>query len=251
MRMIRFCLPLLISLASLASVAQARPHTVAEQYLMQSVNAERMAAGLPPLAWNPQLVQAAYRHAQYMSAEGSISHQFPGEADLTARAAATGARFSRVAENVGVSDSIMRMHTAFMNSPHHRENILDPHVNSIAIAVVSAGGHMWTVEDFARELRPMGFGQQEQQVASLVARAGMPRVVPSQNARVMCRMDTGFVGPRPGFVMRYTAADLDRLPQQLTSRIASGRYSEAAVGACQSAQRSNFSSYSIAVVLYR
>ena len=233
------------------SAAQAQPRTVAEQYLFQSINAERAAYGLGPLQWNDRLLAAAYRHAEYMRAEGAISHQFEGEPDLMARAGATGARFSKVAENVGVSDSVPEMHTAFMRSPHHRENILDPQLNSIAIAVVSSHGHLWTVEDFARDVRSMSLEQQERQVAALVERAGVPRVSASQDARETCRLDTGFAGPRPGFVMRYTSSELSRLPQQLTARIASGTYSRAAVGACAAHESTNFTSYSIAVELYR
>jgi hypothetical protein len=51
--------------------------------------------------------------------------------------------------------------------------------------------------------------------------------------------------------MRYTASDLQRLPAQLTTRIAQGGISLATVGACMPADKTSFTSYSIAVILYR
>jgi hypothetical protein len=63
-------------------------------------------------------------------------------------------------------------------------------------------------------------------------------------------MDTGYAGPRkPWFVMRFTSDSLTQLPGELKSRIASGRYHQAAVGAC-APHDSPFTSYNIAVLLY-
>ncbi len=226
-------------------------HTIAEQYLFQSINAERAAAGLPALTWNPQLTRAAQYHAVQMRSAGAISHQFQGEPDLTMRAAATGTRFSLVAENVATSGSVLEMHTALMNSPHHRENILDPAVNSIGISVVASGNQLWGVEDFARDVQNLSYEQQEAQVGALLQSMGLQNVSSSTEARATCTKSTGFVGTRPAFVMRYTASDLNRLPSQLTARLSQGGVTGASVGACASPKNSGFTSYNIAVVLYR
>jgi uncharacterized protein YkwD len=231
--------------------AHAQQHTIAEQYLFQSINQERAAVGLTALAWSKPLTHAAQYHAVQMRAAGAISHQFGGEPDLAERASSTGTRFSRVSENVATSGSILEMHTALMNSPHHRENILDPKVNSIGISVVQSGRQLWGVEDFARDVPVLSYLQQEARVAKLMLDAGVANVEPSPQAREMCRMSTGFSGDRPAFVMRYTASDLDRLPAQLTQRIGLGHVSSAAVGACSLSEKSDFTSYNIAVVLYR
>ncbi|HEV2620084.1 MAG TPA: hypothetical protein VGU23_09135, partial [Acidobacteriaceae bacterium] len=55
---------------------------------------------------------------------------------------------------------------------------------------------------------------------------------------------------RPWFIMRFTSDSLDRLPDALITRMASGKYREAAVGACASPDRGGFTSYSFAVLLY-
>jgi hypothetical protein len=50
--------------------------------------------------------------------------------------------------------------------------------------------------------------------------------------------------------MRYTASRLDQLPSQLESRISSGRYHQAVVGACVDNNTGPFTAYNIAVLLY-
>lgn len=240
---------LLLAIAASAKQAHTQTHTLAEQYLFQSVNAERAATGLPPLTWNLPLQAAADFHANAMRSAQTLSHQLSGEPDLSARAARAGSRFSRVSENVGVGPSILQMHDALMHSPHHRENILDPAVDSIAIAVVATRGQLWAVEDFAATVEALSFARQEARVTAILARRGMPAEA-TEEARETCTKDSGYVGPRPGFVMRYTTADLNRLPEQLTARLQTGGYRTATVGACQD-PTSAFSSYSIAILLYR
>lgn len=245
----KFRTALLCACTLLCRIGSAQ-HTVAEQYLYQSINAERAAAGLPALSWNPTLTQAARQHALTMRSQQAISHQFQGEPGLVDRAASSGSRFSRVAENVATSVSVVEMHTALMNSQHHRENILDPQVNSIGIAVVISGRQLWGVEDFARDVQPLTYRQQEAQVAQLVTNAGASNVQASEVARATCRASSGYVGDRPAFVMRFTATDLNQLPAQLTSRLTQGGFSSVAVGACDTKSKSSFATYNIAVVLY-
>ncbi len=73
----------------------------------------------------------------------------------------------------------------------------------------------------------------------------------SDDARETCRMASGYTGSRqPWFVMRFTSGELNRLPQQLLDRIATGKYHQAAVGACAVQTNTPFSSYSITVLLY-
>ncbi len=229
----------------------ATPGSVAEQYLFQAANAERIERGLTPLEWDSDLYQAATLHAQEMAARESISHQYPGEPELSARAQSAGARFSVVAENVGEAPSAVRLHDAWMNSPHHRANLLDPSVNRVAISVLRRDGQLYAVEDFERNVSPMSFDQQETAVASLVsAVAPLDVQVGSDDARQTCATDTGYAGERrPWFVMRFTTSELNVLPEQLKSKLSSGKYQVAAIGAC-SRRTGRFASYNIAVMLY-
>ena len=40
------------------------------------------------------------------------------------------------------------MHTAWMNSPDHRANILSPSFTSVGIGLAWANGQVWATEDF-------------------------------------------------------------------------------------------------------
>jgi hypothetical protein len=230
----------------------AQRPSVAEQYLFQAANAERTQRGLPALRWDTALYSAAYGHAQQMAARASISHQYPGEPELASRGKAAGAKFSVISENVAEAETAVRIHDAWMNSPGHRENLLDPRVDAVGISVLRRDGQLYAVQDFERSVAVLSLEAQEEAVGRLVAAAGPVRILPeSDDARRTCALSTGYAGTRqPWFVMRYTSGDLSRIPDTLKAKIASGTFHEATVGACAAAKDQPFSSYSIAVLLY-
>lgn len=239
---------------STAVVGRADTPTVAEQYLLAAVNQERTAAGLTPVRLNPALAQAAERHARQMAAHGSISHRFAGESDLTSRGATAGVHFSLISENVGEAPSAVKIHELWMHSPHHRANLMDPAVNVAGIAVVAVGGELYAVEDFARSVQSVGIEDQEAAIARLVAQSAPVGIDTSDAsvdaARRTCTMSTGYAGDRkPWFIMRFTSDSLAALPSQLKTKLASGQYRRATVGAC-AAPHGDFSAYTIAVLLY-
>jgi hypothetical protein len=225
---------------------------VAEQYLFAAANAERTQRGLRPLHWDNALYHGADGHAHEMAARASISHQYPGEPELAARGRQAGAHFSVISENVAEASSAVQIHDAWMNSAGHRANLLDPRVDSIGIRVISRAGQLYAVEDFDRSFMHLSLGDQETAVGELLQSTSSVTVLrPSEDARRTCTMETGYAGRRqPWFVMRYTAVELTRLPDTLKQKLASGKYHEAAVGACTAGATNNFSAYSIAVMLY-
>jgi hypothetical protein len=232
--------------------------TVAEQYLLAAANQERAALGLGLLHRDPLLAQAASAHARQMAAHATISHQFPGEAELAARGASAGVHFSVISENVGEAPSAVKIHDLWMHSTGHRENLLDPAIDSAGISVIARGGELYAVEDFAKTVRAVGLAEQEAAIASLLTESGSRPALTidlspetTSAARQTCAMSTGYAGDRkPWFVMRFTSDSLSVLPDQLKSRLASGRFRQAAVGACLASSQGSFSSYNIAVLLY-
>jgi hypothetical protein len=226
--------------------------SVAEQYLFASANAERAERGLPTLRWSVTLYEAASGHVREMASRASISHQYPGEPDLAARGRSAGAKFSEIAENVAQAPTAVLIHDAWMRSAGHRANLLDPHVDSVGIRVVSRSGQLYAVQDFSRSVKDLSLEEQERMVGALLQdQAAITLVQAQDEARGTCAMETGYSGDvRPGFVMRYTAADLSRLPDALKTRLASGKYRRGAVGACAVKGAQSFSAYNIAVLLY-
>ncbi len=228
--------------------------TVAEQYLLSAANQERAARNLPLLHRDPQLARAAAQHAQTMAAHASISHQFPGEPTLAHRAAGMGVAFSLVSENVAEAPSAIQIHEMWMHSPGHRANLLDPAIDAAGIRVIVRNGELYAVEDFAKTVPSASLDEQEFAIRALIAQLGKIALTTAPDAtsaaRQTCAMTTGFAGPRkPTFVMRFTSGSLDQLPGELKTQLASGRYRQAAVGAC-SAKESPFTAYNFAVLLY-
>ena len=253
MKHLWFASALLLSTAAVAQRAGPLVQTsIAEQYLVAAANSERVQRGLPALHWDGKLYRAADYHAAQMASRGSISHQYPGEPDVSARAQQAGVRFSVISENVAMAPSAVQIHSLWMNSPHHRDNLLDPQVDSVAVRVLRRNGELYAVEDFDRSVANLSIEEQEQQIAALLQSTAPLNILPStEDARHTCAMDSGYAGSRkPWFVMRFTSGDLSHLPQILTDKLATGRYHQAAVGACPATGTQNFSAYNIAVLLY-
>lgn len=247
------CVLAIVLVPAMAVMPEApRTGTVAEQYLYSEANAEREQRGLAPLRWDETLHRAAERHAGEMAARESISHQYPGERDLAARGHEAGAKFTVISENVAAAWSAPVIHDAWMHSPDHRANLLDPRVNAVGISVVRRGGQLYAVEDFDRAAESLSLDQQEHLIADLVYSQGRVSMLPNvEDARRTCGMQSGYAGARkPWFVMRFTAGTLDRLPEMLRQRLATGKYHSAVVGACEARDAGAFTPYSIAVLLF-
>jgi uncharacterized protein YkwD len=243
---------LLLATAFPTRIAAQGPRSIAEQYLFAAANADRARQGIPALHWDDALYRAAAFHAVQMADHQSISHQYAGEPDVSARAMRAGARFSVIAENVAEAPTAVIIHNAWMNSPHHRDNLLDPRVTSVGIRVLSRQGQLYAVEDFDRNVPVLSLEAQEHAVASLLQSSSpMTAVSSTPEARRTCAMDTGYAGAnRPWFVMRYTSGSLDQIPSQLQDKLATGRFHTAVVGACRATNSQNFTAYNIAVLLY-
>jgi uncharacterized protein YkwD len=229
--------------------------TVAEQYLLSAANQERAARNLPLLHRDSNLARAADQHAQVMARHQSISHQFPGEAALASRGASMGVAFNRISENVAEAPSAVQIHDMWMHSEGHRANLLDPAVDAVGIRVIARNGELYAVEDFARLVPAASLEDQEFAIRALIAQLGKIALASTPDdisaARHTCAMTTGFAGARrPTFTMRFSSGSLDQLPGELKTRVASGRYHQAAVGACAGSPTATFTSYNIAVMLY-
>lgn len=222
----------------------------AERILFDDLNHERKAQGLPTLQWDAALADAARAHAAQMAQRRQLSHQLPGEAPIQVRATQTGARFSEIAENIAVAPTPAIIHAAWMQSPHHRENILDPELTVVGIAVIKGPDGLYAVQDFSQAVANLDFNQQEQTVIGNIKAHGLEATRATHDARRTCDMDRGYVGSRPISVVRFEAADLSKLPSDLEQKLRSGKVHSAAVGACQGGESAGFTRFRVAVILY-
>jgi hypothetical protein len=222
-----------------------------EQILFQSANRERAARGLPPLAWNAALAEAARQHALRLAQQNSLSHQLPGEPNVAARAALAGARFRTIAENVAEGHSAVSLHEQWMKSPPHRANLLDPQLSSVGIAVAKRNETLFAVEDFSDTAGQLSLREQEKLVEGQLQSRGLRVLDYASDAQRTCVLDNGYAGNhRPSFVVHYATPDLDNLPEMLEKRIRSGRYHSGAVGACPLGRKNWLSGYRVVVMLY-
>ncbi len=111
---------------------------------VELINQTRRTYGLAPLSTRKDLRLIATRWSARMAAKQKIWH------NRNLRYETFG--WWRLGENVGwAAGSVAYLHQAFLASPEHRRNILDPLFTSIGVAeTVSADGRIFVVEDFGR-----------------------------------------------------------------------------------------------------
>jgi cysteine-rich secretory family protein len=234
-----------------SSLPAGRPSNSAEQMLYDAVNHERASLGLRQLQWDTALANAARLHTSLLANHDTLSHRFNGEADLQTRLRMAGANFSLVAENVAQAPDVESLHVAWMNSPPHRANILDPQVNSIGIAIERRGNEYFATQDFSASVVLMNKEEQEQQVAHLLQASGLRVMADTEEARKSCDQNRAYYTMQPVTVSRFETSDLSRLPNDLERMAGSGRFRRAAVGACEVPTVTPFARFRLAVILYQ
>jgi len=122
-------------------VATPRPRPDLEAQMLELVNRERIAAGLRPLAPDPELTQVARRHSADMFARGYFAHVTPEGRDPFDRMREAGVRLLAAGENLALAPTLQIAHTGLMNSPGHRANILNPRFGRVGIGIMDGGIH--------------------------------------------------------------------------------------------------------------
>src|SRR5256886_9276866 len=143
-----------------------------ERQLFEALNRERATQNLGALQWDDALFKAARQHALRMANLTRLEHQLPSESNLEGRLAEAGARFSVIAENIAIGPNPPIIHAGWMDSPGHRNNILDPQLTSVGIAAVRGQGGLFAVQDFSQLVPDLSVEQLEQKVVSLLAAQG-------------------------------------------------------------------------------
>ena len=115
-----------------------------EQRIVQLINAEREKAGLRRLTVDPILTEAARGRARDMVIRNYYHHYNP-EADTIwdeMKKQGYGALFEYAADNLCAgSRTPENYHEAFMNSPGHKANIMNPNHTHIGVAVVRGAAY--------------------------------------------------------------------------------------------------------------
>ncbi|MFC6077332.1 CAP domain-containing protein [Microbispora bryophytorum] len=137
--------------ASASPTSGSAVGTAIENEVVRLTNVEREKAGCGPLKHDARLRSAAYAHSADMSAKNYFDHTSKDGRSFADRITATGYTWRAAAENIakgyGTAQAVVQ---GWMNSPGHRQNILNCNYTDIGVGYVAAGGPYWT-QDFGRQ----------------------------------------------------------------------------------------------------
>jgi uncharacterized protein YkwD len=123
-----------------------------EQAVVDLTNQARVQNGLPPLQVNGALVAMAQLQSNNMAQLNEMAHVLPGVAEptLESRAAAAGYNYTWLGENIAFNyPDAASVVAAWMNSPEHRANILNPNFTGIGVGFAwNSQGQAYATEDF-------------------------------------------------------------------------------------------------------
>jgi uncharacterized protein YkwD len=121
-----------------------------EARLFDAINAERRRNGVSELQWHDGAARAAEAHSRSMAERRFFSHTDPERGDLRERLKEAGIAWRAIAENLyqqrGCPDAIRCAVEGWLNSPGHRQNLLNPQYthSGIGISPDSRGAMYYT-----------------------------------------------------------------------------------------------------------
>ncbi len=155
--------------------------SITPEQVIEKTNAERKTIGLPTLTLNDQLTQAAQKKGQDMFASQYWAHVSPTGKEPWSFMREAGYDYQAAGENLArdfsSSDPMMQ---AWMASPTHRANIVNPKYTQIGIAVIDG-----TLNGYETTLVVQMFGVPRVQVAQVEAGQTTAAEVESEAVPVM------------------------------------------------------------------
>jgi uncharacterized protein YkwD len=129
-----------VSLGTVAIPAQAV--SPIEKRLVKRVNNARDNKHLRRLRVSAWLSKKAQTHSNKMARQGRLYHTRCLSCMFKSR------RWRKIGENVGLGETIQRVHRAMMKSSGHRSNILGKGYNRIGVGIKSTRRGLWVTEIF-------------------------------------------------------------------------------------------------------
>lgn len=130
-----------------------------EMDIFEIVNAERSSRNISPLSIDGKLMQAAKIHSNNMAAKENMSHtlDIPDVGTLSKRLKFVGYNYSSAGENIAKGyRNAKDVMTGWMNSPGHRQNILNPNYVAIGIAIsTDKKGSLYYTQEFGSPYRTL------------------------------------------------------------------------------------------------
>ncbi len=150
-RLVRLTLGALLVVVSLVTTAivvdassAGADTTTDEQRFVDKINDLRSEHGLGPLAVDAELVAGARDWTERLRSDGALSHAPDLSVGVTSY-------WLKLGENVGVApkDQLDALFDAFVASPDHYANLIDPDFTYVGVGVLyDDDGRMWTTHRF-------------------------------------------------------------------------------------------------------
>lgn len=109
----------------------------AERGFARRINQAREDEGLRKLSLDPELSKVARVHSREMVRATSLHHT---SSDKLAKRVTD---WLMLGENVGLGDRVGSLHQAFMDSPAHRDNVLEAAYRHIGVGTIRKNGRLW------------------------------------------------------------------------------------------------------------
>jgi uncharacterized protein YkwD len=119
-----------------------------ERSFARKINLARTAAGKRKLHLDSELSKAAKVHTREMVKADTLYHT------PTTKLKRRVTRWTTLGENVGVGGTVTTLHTAFMGSTAHRDNILYSSFRHVGIGTMKSGGRLWVTVIFEARTDP-------------------------------------------------------------------------------------------------
>jgi uncharacterized protein YkwD len=129
---------------------QAQPASAAlttkEKKLVSLINKARGNHGKSKLQVSGKLSELARKHSNAMANQNNPVKHSTNNQLLTYMNKAN--CVARIGENVGAASEVLEMHQAFMDSPGHKQNILESYWKKVGVGIKKSNGRLWTTELF-------------------------------------------------------------------------------------------------------
>ena len=116
--------------------------------MLKLINAERAQQGLAALALDSRLSNGAYLKSKDMGINQYFSHTSPTYGSPFQMMKSLGITYRAAAENIARNRTVTGAHTAFMNSPGHRDNILDDSYRKVGLGFYQQGKDLYVTQWF-------------------------------------------------------------------------------------------------------
>ncbi|HRY12053.1 MAG TPA: CAP domain-containing protein [Syntrophomonadaceae bacterium] len=116
--------------------------------MLKLINAERAQQGLAALVLDSRLSNGAYLKSKDMGINSYFSHTSPTYGSPFQMMKSLGITYRAAAENIARNRTVSAAHTAFMNSPGHRDNILDDSYRKVGLGFYQQGKDLYVTQWF-------------------------------------------------------------------------------------------------------